>query len=135
MTEHRPYTKAERKDIVQLAANECLLYGDNYVERHAIAHQMLRFDATVEERDWQIVALHAEIARLRPDAETGVAVEAMAAYDFLGYVHGQGGNVWLVRRQSGISPMVSNTIAKGPSALAVLRALAALRAAKGDFCQ
>ena len=118
-----PLTKEERDEIVLALVALKQRWGHNtWVE-----HTALRYEATVTDRDDRIAALEAEVARLRPLAEVGEAVEGMPVGFGLSHA---AEDIWLTWDNRGLDDEVDETC--GQTALATLRELAALRAAKGE---
>ena len=72
-----PLSKEERDEIDVRIAKMYRVH--HQTETHeTLAQAIRRYEATVQDRDDRIVALEAEVARLRPLAEVGEAVEGMA---------------------------------------------------------
>lgn len=126
MAEHAPLTKQKRERLhtrihtnVERALAE---YDDDDWADMCMRGlgYILRYEATV-------VALEAENARLRPLAEVGEAVEAMPVGFGLSHA---AEDIWLTWDNRGLDDEVDETC--GQTALATLRELAALRAAKGE---
>ena len=126
MAEHRPLTRQERERLhTRIHANveralaeyddddwaDMCMRGLGYI---------LRYEATV-------AALEAELAHLRQLAEVGEAVEAMPVGFGLSHA---AEDIWLTWDNRGLDDEVDETC--GQTALATLRELAALRAAKGE---
>lgn len=126
MAEHAPLTKQKRERLhtrihtnVERALAE---YDDDDWADMCMRGlgYILRYEATV-------VALEAENARLRPLAEVGKAVEAMPVGFGLSHA---AEDIWLTWDNRGLDDEVDETC--GQTALATLRELAALHAAKGE---
>lgn len=124
MTE--PLTKEERDEIDVRIAKMYRVH--HQTETHeTLAQAIRRYEATVQDRDDRIVALEAELARLREKAELGEAVEGMPVGFGLSHA---AEDIWLTWDNRGLDDEVDETC--GQTALATLRELAALRAAKGE---
>lgn len=83
----------------------------------------------VDSYEATVAALEAEVARLRSLAEVGEAVEGMPVGFGLSHA---AEDIWLTWDNRGLDDEVDETC--GQTALATLRELAALRAAKGEAC-
>ena len=73
MAEYKPLTKEERANIVQTIG----MLDEGVCSKLEYFSDLLRYEATVKDRENRIAALEAENARLREKAELGEAVEAM----------------------------------------------------------
>jgi len=121
-----PLTKAERDEIDVRIAKMYRVH--HQTETHeTLAQAIRRYEATVQDRDDRIAALEADNARLRPLAEVGEAVEGMPVGFGLSHA---AEDIWLTWDNRGLDDEVDETC--GQTALATLRELAALRAAKGE---
>jgi hypothetical protein len=127
-----PLTKEERETHAAFCERQLRVRIGNSEEAifHDMAHLYLRYEATVQDRDDRIVALEAELARLRPLAATGEAVEGMNRghcldHTHLGDIHPEDEwFVWEWPDEYGEQTPLANAST----------ALAALRAAKGEAC-
>lgn len=122
MAEYEPYTKEERERLVASMERWNMLGQDRVIEvfAGAVVIEVRRYEATV-------AALEAELARLRPLAAVGEAVEGMPVGFGLSHA---AEDIWLTWDNRGLDDEVDETC--GQTALATLRELAALRAAKGE---
>ena len=79
MAEYKPLTKEERETHAAFCERQLRLRTGNagMAVLHDMAHLSLAYEATVKDRENRIAALEAELARLRPLAEVGEAVEGM----------------------------------------------------------
>ena len=129
MAEYKPLTKEERETHAAFCERQLRVRIGNSEEAilHDMAHLSLRYEATVQDRDDRIAALEADNARLRPLAEVGEAVEGMPVGFGLSHA---AEDIWLTWDNRGLDDEVDETC--GQTALATLRELAALRAAKGE---
>jgi len=119
MPEYAPLTK-EKRELYALCAEEELAhpetgYGEG--DYYPWLEKYLRLNATV-------AALEAEVARLRPLAETGERAEGMPVGFGLSHAAEK---LWLIWDGQGWDDLDETC---GESALAALEALAAMRAAK-----
>lgn len=121
-----PLTKEERDEIDVRIAKMYRVH--HQTETHeTLAQAIRRYEATVKDREERIAALEAELALLRPLAETGEAVVGMPVGFGLSHA---AEDVWLTWDNRDLDDEVDETC--GQTALATLRELAALRAAKGE---
>ena len=150
MAEYKPYTKEERERLVASMERWNMLGQDRVIEvfAGAVVIEVRRYEATVAALEAEVTEakdnyqtmldtacqevkkrqeLEAELARLRPLAEVGEAVEGMPVGFGLSHA---AEDIWLTWDNRGLDDEVDETC--GQTALATLRELAALRAAKGE---